>query len=255
MNSKRKRNKQLLEEINNINKKRKEEIEELKLKIWHVTGQSIDSNGECSMYCHMGTRWYKRLNKKWMDEGKLRMVVDPNETREWAKGCKRIYFDNITIKEMLEGFIDSSNELSSQWLDYVGKYSRTNSKLYEQKREYEEKIKALEEEKKELEEALELEEETSECHLDALDLARQWRIRQSEEKDDNLEKASRRIELLEKIVAWQNYLADKQLQELPSLPKKENKFKLLTNKVKSRVNQVKEITREKFETYILQKNK
>ena len=108
------RNTELLEEINNLNKKREADIEELKLKIWHVTGQSVDSNGECSMYCPTGTRWYKRLNKKWMDEGKLRMAVDPNETREWAKGCKRIYFDNITIEEMLEGFIDSSNELSSQ---------------------------------------------------------------------------------------------------------------------------------------------
>jgi hypothetical protein len=49
-----------------------------------------------------------------MDEGKLRMAIDPNETREWAKNCKRIYFDNITIEEMLDGFIDSSNELSSE---------------------------------------------------------------------------------------------------------------------------------------------
>ena len=109
--------------------------------------------------------------------------------------------------------------------------------------------------KQELEEALELEEETSECHLDALELARQWRIRQNKEKDDNLEKALRKIEVLENIVAWQKYLADKQLQELPVLPKKESKFKLLTNKVKNKVSQVKEITREKFNAYILQKNK
>jgi hypothetical protein len=32
-------------------------------------------------------------------------------------------------------------------------------------------------------------------------LARQWRIRQSKEKDDNLEKALRKIELLENVVA------------------------------------------------------
>jgi hypothetical protein len=41
-----------------------------------------------------------------------------------------------------------------------------------------------------LEEALELEEATSECHLEALDVAKKWRVRQSKEKDDNLEKAS-----------------------------------------------------------------
>ena len=50
-----------------------------------------------------------------MDEGKLRMAVDPNETREWAKNCKRIWFDNITAEEMLEGFIDSSNELAGNY--------------------------------------------------------------------------------------------------------------------------------------------
>ena len=115
--------------------------------------------------------------------------------------------------------------------------------------------KQLEEEIRELEEELELEEETSECHLDALEIARQWRVRQSKEKDDNLEKASRKIEMLENVVAWQNYLTNKQLQELPSLPKKQNKFKLLTNKVKSRIKQAKAITQEKFDTYILQKDK
>ena len=94
------------------------------------------------------------------------------------------------------------------------------------------------------------------CHLEALEVARQWRVRQSKEKDDNLEKASRKIEMLENVVAWwQNYLTKKQLQELPSLPKKQNKFKLLTNKVKSRIKQAKVITQEKFNTYILQKDK
>jgi len=116
-------------------------------------------------------------------------------------------------------------------------------------------LKSQAEEIQQLEEALELEEETSDCHLEALEVAKQWRIRQSKEKDDNLERASRKIEMLENIVAWQKYLSGKQLQELPSLPKKERKFKLLTNKVKNKVSQVKAITQEKFETYILQKNK
>ena len=132
---------------------------------------------------------------------------------------------------------------------------------YQEKQEIKEKnaileksVAELEITKQELEEALELEEETSDCHLEALEVAKQWRIRQSKEKDDNLEKALKQIELLENVVSWQNYLADKQFQELPEppiLPRKENKFKLLTNRVK----QVKEITREKFNVYILQKNK
>ena len=70
-----------------------------------------------------------------------------------------------------------------------------------------------------------------------------------------LGKALRKIVMLENVVAWQNYLTNKQLQELPSLPKKQNKFKLLTNKVKSRIKQAKAITQEKFNTYILQKDK
>ncbi|CAG8472776.1 hypothetical protein C2G38_2178300 [Gigaspora rosea] len=44
---------------------------------------------------------------------------------------------------MLEGLINSSNELSSQ--------CRTNEKLYEQKRDYEGKIEELEAKKEELE--------------------------------------------------------------------------------------------------------
>ena len=76
-------------------------------------------------------------------------------------------------------------------------------------------------------------------------------------KQRKLEKASRKIETLENIVAWQEYLSGKQLQDLPSLPKKEKKFKHLTNKIKNRIKQVKTITQEKFSTYyyILQKDK
>ncbi|CAG8625119.1 1315_t:CDS:2, partial [Ambispora leptoticha] len=118
-----------------------------------------------------------------------------------------------------------------------------------------EKTKQLEAEQKVLEEALELEENISKYHLDALEVARQWRVRQSKEKDDNLEKASRKIEMLENVVAWQNYLTNKQFQELQTLLKKQNKFKLLINKAKSRIKQAKAITQEKFNTYILQKNK
>jgi len=191
------RNKELLEEINDLNKKREVDIEELKLKIWHVTGQSLDDKGEVSMHAPRGTWWYKKLNKKWIDEGKLRMAVDPNETRVWAKGCKRIWFDNITIEEMLKGFIDSSNELGSTCSEYISNWSKRGYQLTEQRRKFEKKleelekskdqqIKELEEEIRELEETLELEENISKCHLDALEVARKWRVRQSKEKDKKL---------------------------------------------------------------------
>ena len=109
----------IITELEQRNKQLLETIENLKLKIWHITGQSLDKDGNVGLYAPGGTWWYKRLNKKWMDEGKLRMAVDPNETREWAKNCKRIWFDNITIEEMLEGFIGYSNDLASTCSEYI----------------------------------------------------------------------------------------------------------------------------------------
>ena len=92
-----------------------------------------------------------------------------------------------------------------------------------------------------------------------LNTVRNWQIENSLEtikvKDDDLEKASERIKVLENFVAWQEYVADKQFQELPVLPKKENKFKILARKAKSRVNEVKVAVKEKFNAYILQKSK
>ena len=152
-------------------------------------------------------------------------------------------------------------EALSQWVEKNEEAKSLQSlttSLEKERNELLEKIKELEAEQKVLEEALELEENISKCHLDALEVARKWRIRQSKEKDDNLEKASRKIEMLENVITWQNYLRNKEFQELPetpTLPKKQNKFKLLTNKVKSRIKQAKAITQEKFNTYILQKDK
>ena len=196
---------------------------------------------------------------------KLRMAVDPNETREWAKSCKRIWFDNITIEEMLDGFIDSSNELSSKWLDYVGKWSRTNSKLYEQKRDYEKKIEELEAKKEELEARVEelddevwMEQEEAEKALNKAMEWRKWQMFETVLKHDAaMGKLQDRIDLLENNLAaknqetnWKDYLATK---ELPSLPKKQKENRLC--KLKKLVNKVKEKTKEKFQTFIVQQNK
>jgi len=185
-------------------------------------------------------------------ERKMNFIESLNSPHYNTEEARKERWESME-KEWKEG----KNFIGTYWFnDYNRKATVEFFDLYEElERSKNQRIKELGEEIKELEEALEFEENVSECHLDALELARQWRIRQSKEKDDNLEKASRQIELLEKIVAWQNYLADKQLQELPSLPKKERKLKLLSNKIKNRIKQVKEITREKFNTYILQKDK
>jgi hypothetical protein len=65
------------------------------------------------------------------------------------------------------------------------------------------------------------------------------------------------IDLLENNLAaknqeinWKDYLATK---ELPSLPKKQKENRLC--KLKKLVNKVKEKTKEKFQTFIVQKNK
>jgi len=183
---------------------------------------------------------------------------------EWVKiqeenGVKKTTFGNeFTLKNFVKGCAEWTL-LNCNSYDFV---SKKNKELTEKKAELETKVVELEKENteldktnQELEEALELEEATFDCHLEAFKVAKQWRIRQNKEKDDNLEKASKKIETLESIVVWQEYLSGKQLQDLPSLPKKEKKFKHLTNKIKNRIKQVKAITQEKFSTYILQKDK
>ena len=94
-------------------------------------------------------------------------------------------------KFTLENFAKGCAEwilLSCNSLSYV---SGQNKKLEEKNAELEKKVVELKKENtelektnQELEEALEIEEETSDCHLEALEVARQWRIRQSKEKDD-----------------------------------------------------------------------
>ena len=188
------------------------------------------------------------------NEAEIRAVID----YFWLRPYALQHLEDKKFRESFVCLIYLHYNAMSWWVksnEEVKSLQSLTANLEQERNELLEINKQLEEEQKVLEEALELEENISKCHLDALEVARQWRVRQSKEKDDNLEKASRKIEVLENVVAWQNYLTNKQLQELPTLPKKQNKFKLLTNKVKSRIKQAKAITQEKFNAYILQKNK
>ena len=72
---------------------------------------------------HPGHWWYKKLNQRLLDEGKVTYGKDPNETREWAKGSQRLWFDNADTKEMLENFCESSKELASKCSEYISKWS------------------------------------------------------------------------------------------------------------------------------------
>ena len=72
-------NKNLLEQIDNINKSNEERNEGLKRQIWRIAGQT-------------DTFWYKQLNKKWFEEGKLRKAKDPNDPIEWRRDVERVWF-------------------------------------------------------------------------------------------------------------------------------------------------------------------
>jgi hypothetical protein len=47
------------------------------------------------------------------------MAVDPNRSSSIMKDLERVYFDNITIEEMLEEFIDSSKDLGETCSKYI----------------------------------------------------------------------------------------------------------------------------------------
>ena len=95
----------------------------------------------------------------------------------------------------------------------------------------------------------------------ALNKAMEWRKWQMVETvlkhDAAIGKLQDRIDLLENNLAaknqeinWKDYLATKELPALPK-PQKENRLQ----KFKQLVSKVKEKTKEKFQTFIVQKNK
>jgi hypothetical protein len=240
INEQQQANKTLINEIELLKKQLAENKENFKLRTWNA----VHSLTESSEYTGTSLRTLERFT--WPNNG---WVSYPE--KNGIEIGRVVFSDEFTPENIVKSF----GHEALNYEEVFGFTYQEKEELKEKNALLEKKVVELQQTNQELEEALELEEETSECHLEALEVARQWRIRQSKEKDDNLEKALRKIELLENNVAWQNYLADKQLQELPVLPRRENKFKLLTNKVKNKVSQVKEITKEKFNAYILQKNK
>ena len=147
INEQQQANKELIEENENL---KKQFADNLKWIIWQTSGGEPHLENNTYDYSP-GRWWYKKLNQKLLDEGKLRMAADPNETREWAKNHKRIWFDNITIEEMLMEFIDSSKELATSCSSYISNWSKRGYQLTEQKREYEKKIAELNKYKEQVE--------------------------------------------------------------------------------------------------------
>ena len=123
--------------------------------------------------------------------------------------------------------------------------------------ELEVKQKDLETEVKELDDEVWMEREEAEKALNA---AMKWRKNQMAEvvlkHDAAMGKLLDRIDLLEDNLAaknqeidWKNYLENK---ELPELPKQQKENKL--HKLKKLVSRAKEKTKEKFQTFIIQKH-
>ena len=80
--------------------------------------------------------------------------------------------------------------------------------------------------------------------MDALDVSKDWHDKQRQELLDKIQRLESEVEFLRK----------QQTQHVAQIEVKEPK-KWPWLKVKNRIKQVKEITKEKFNTYILQKDK
>jgi len=104
------------------------------------------------------------------------------------------------------------------------------------------KIKGLEKELEEkeilvdyLQTRFKKEEEKAECHLDALEIAKQWRERREDEIwewADYLEEENQRLEQEIQQLKQQLYLANK---SLPALPRKKNKLQQFTKKISEKI--------------------
>ena len=104
------------------------------------------------------------------------------------------------------------------------------------------KIKGLEKELEEkeilvdyLQTRFKKEEEKAECHLDALEVAKQWRERREDEIwewADYLEEENQRLEQEIQQLKQQLYLANK---SLPALPRKKNKLQQFTKKISEKI--------------------
>ena len=130
--------------------------------------------------------------------------------------------------------------------------------LEKERNELLEKIKELEERVEELDDEVWMEREEAEKALNKAMEWRKWQMFETVLKHDGaMGKLQDQIDLLENNLAaknqeinWKDYLATK---ELPSLPKEQKENRLC--KLKKLVNKVKEKTKEKFQTFIVQKNK
>ena len=116
------------------------------------------------------------------------------------------------------------------------KNGKLNHHVFSLEKELEEKETLIER----LESRIEESEAEASCHLDALEVAEKWKILQQQLLRDELAKAHDRRVLLRKIESENQQLKELYLnvKTLPSLPKKQSKFKQLGIKVKTKFQQL-----------------
>jgi chromosome segregation ATPase len=189
----------------------------------------------------------------------------------WDELCERFPVKKarqhyLSVQYLFSRYYVGYNEFEREitWLrSLVINLDKEKNSLKENVVNLERKVKELEAKQKELEARVEelddevwMEREEAEK---ALDKSKEWRERQMFEvvlkHDAAMGKLLDRIDLLESNLAtknqeikWRDYLATK---ELPALPKQQKENRL--RKFKQLVNKVKEKTKEKFQTFIIQK--
>jgi len=194
---------------------------------------------------------YNWKEKENLEEVVERIVIDHFESTElatdllkdWKKWNERTHIFS-QIKEGGEIFGRPAKDIILK--DIIGGKD-------ERIKELEAKIEELEKKVEGLEDDLEMEREEAEK---ALNTAMKWREWQMKVKSIHVSREKwflKRIEVLENNINWlrnkKQVLKEYENKELPALPKKQSRLL----KLKQLVNRVKEKSKEKFQTYIVQK--
>ena len=199
----------------------------------------------------------KELFRKWVREGKI-------ENNLTLKGIlEKGYEGWDSIKQSCYDYYELRNlsldELISSWNELTVNANKKAAKV----NELEEKVEALKVELEKSDDRIEeLEERVDievEMNLKALDKSAEWREKQLKEvKSAHVLREKwflKQIEVLENNIDWlknkEQVIKKYEDRELPALPKKQKQNRLL--KFKKLVNKVKEKSKEKFQTHVLEK--
>ena len=157
-------------------------------------------------------------------EGRIKALEEKNESQEIT------LLKEIHQRELKK--LEDTIELRKLTYEFALEIASDSSK----------KIKGLEKELEEkeilvdyLQTRFKKEEEKAECHLDALEIAKQWRERREDEIwewADYLEEENQGLEQEIQQLKQQLYLANK---SLPALPRKKNKLQQFTKKIREKI--------------------